>query len=52
VIAVLYTLQLALAAFGAGALALHPFNAALLLSASLVVLFKVERRRSALAQAV
>lgn len=47
VITLLYALQLALASFGAGALALHPFNAALLLTASLVLLFKVERRRSA-----
>ncbi|WP_422002242.1 DUF6220 domain-containing protein [Roseovarius mucosus] len=47
VIGLLYALQLALASFGSGALALHPFNAALLLTASLIVLFKVERRRSA-----
>ena len=33
--------------FGWWAGALHPFNAALLLTASLIVLFKVERRRSA-----
>jgi hypothetical protein len=46
VLAVLYALQLALAASGPGALALHPFNAALLLSASLVFLVKVERRRA------
>lgn len=47
VIGILYALQLALAASGAGALAIHPFNAALLLSASLIFLFKVFRRRSA-----
>ncbi|MBS4009247.1 MAG: hypothetical protein KGZ72_00675 [Roseovarius sp.] len=47
VIGLLYALQLALASFGPGALALHPFNAALLLTASLIVLFKVERHRSA-----
>lgn len=49
VIGLLYALQLSLASFGSDALALHPFNAALLLSASLIFLFKVERRRSALA---
>jgi Family of unknown function (DUF6220) len=47
VLAVLYVLQLVLASSGLGALAIHPFNAALLLTASLVFLFKVERRRSA-----
>lgn len=47
VLAILYAVQLALASSGTGALALHPFNAALLLTASLVFLFKVERRRSA-----
>lgn len=47
VITILYAVQLALASSGPGALALHPFNAALLLTASLVFLFKVERRRSA-----
>ncbi|GLO79881.1 DUF6220 domain-containing protein [Sulfitobacter pontiacus] len=41
----LYVLQITLAAFGPAALALHPFNAALLLSASLIVLAKVEKRR-------
>lgn len=49
VIGLLYALQLALASFGPGTLALHPFNAALLLTASLIFLFKVERRRSAYA---
>lgn len=47
VIGLLYALQPALASFGPSALALHPFNAALLLTASLIFLFKVERRRSA-----
>lgn len=47
VLTFLYAVQLALASSGPGALALHPFNAALLLAASLVFLFKVERRRSA-----
>jgi Family of unknown function (DUF6220) len=47
VLAILYTVQLALASSGPGALAIHPFNAALLLTAALVFLFKVERRRSA-----
>jgi hypothetical protein len=47
VLAILYAFQLALAASGPGALAIHPFNAALLLTASVVFLFKVERRRSA-----
>lgn len=47
VLAILYSVQLALASSGPGALALHPFNAALLLTASLVFVFKVERRRSA-----
>jgi Family of unknown function (DUF6220) len=47
VLAILYGVQLALASSGPGALAIHPFNAALLLTASLVLLFKVERRRSA-----
>lgn len=41
---VLYLGQVALAAAGTAALAFHPFNAALLLAASLVLLFKVERR--------
>lgn len=47
VLAILYAVQLALASSGPGALAIHPFNAALLLSASLVFLFKVKRRSSA-----
>ena len=46
-IGILYALQLVLASSGAGALAIHPFNAALLLSASLIFLLKVDRRRSA-----
>lgn len=43
----LYLMQVALAA-GANplALSLHPFNAALLLTASLILLAKVERRRA------
>ncbi|MCA1951835.1 MAG: DUF6220 domain-containing protein [Hyphomicrobiales bacterium] len=45
-IAVLYVLQIVLATAGPSALAFHPFNAALLLTASLVLLFKVERRRA------
>ncbi len=48
VLVILYGVQLALASFGPGALAIHPFNAALLLTASLVFMFKVERRRKAL----
>jgi Family of unknown function (DUF6220) len=47
VLVIAYGVQLALASSGTGALALHPFNAALLLTASLVFLLKVERRRSA-----
>jgi hypothetical protein len=47
VLTILYAVQLALASSGPGALALHPFNAALLLTASLIFLLKVERRRSA-----
>jgi hypothetical protein len=47
VLGILYALQLALASFGPGALAIHPFNAALQLTASLIFLFKVHRRRSA-----
>jgi len=47
VLGILYALQLALVSFGPGALAIHPFNAALLLTVSLVFVFKVERRRSA-----
>lgn len=42
----LYILQIVLAVSGPAMLAFHPFNAALLLTASLVVLFKVERRRA------
>jgi hypothetical protein len=45
IIIVLYFTQIGLAAGGTTALALHPFNAALLLTASLIFLFKVERRR-------
>ncbi len=45
VLAVLYLMQVALAAGGSAALAVHPVNAALLLACSLVVLAKVERRR-------
>ncbi|MES2145924.1 MAG: DUF6220 domain-containing protein, partial [Pseudomonadota bacterium] len=41
VLAILYGVQLALASSGPDALAIHPFNAALLLTASLVFLFKV-----------
>jgi succinate dehydrogenase/fumarate reductase cytochrome b subunit len=48
--ALLYTAQVALAAGGeALPLSLHPFNGALLLVASLVLLAKVERRRAAMA---
>lgn len=47
VLLILYAVQLALAASGTAALAFHPFNGALLLSASLVCLYKVERRRAA-----
>lgn len=43
---VLYLVQVGLAATGGAALAFHPFNAALLLTASLVLLFKVERRNA------
>ncbi|KND16127.1 hypothetical protein ADZ37_24830 [Pannonibacter phragmitetus] len=45
-VAGLYILQVLLGAGGPAALAFHPFNAALLLTASLILLFKVERRRS------
>lgn len=45
VVLTLYLLQVALAVSGPAALAFHPLNAALLLTASLVFLFKVERRR-------
>lgn len=44
---ILYLLQVGLAAAGPSGLAFHPFNAALLLAASLVLLGKVERRVSA-----
>jgi hypothetical protein len=44
VVLVLYLGQVALAASGPAALAFHPLNAALLLTASLIFLFKVERR--------
>jgi len=47
VLTMLYALQLALASSGTAALAFHPFNAALLLTASLVFLLKVQRRRTA-----
>ncbi|WP_035267031.1 DUF6220 domain-containing protein [Ahrensia sp. 13_GOM-1096m] len=43
---VLYLIQIMLAAGGTATLAYHPFNAALLLTASLIMLFKVERRRA------
>ncbi|ETX26970.1 DUF6220 domain-containing protein [Roseivivax isoporae] len=46
VLTLLYALQLALASSGPAALAFHPFNAGLLLTASLVLVVKVERRRS------
>lgn len=49
-VALLYAMQVALGAGGeALPLWLHPFNGALLLVASLVLLAKVERRRAALA---
>jgi len=41
---VLYLAQVGLAMAGTGALALHPFNGALLLTSALVLLAKVERR--------
>ncbi|MBT0958940.1 hypothetical protein IV417_16255 [Alphaproteobacteria bacterium KMM 3653] len=41
----LYGVQIALATGGATMLALHPFNASLLLTAALVLLAKTERRR-------
>tara|TARA_R110002020_G_scaffold26514_20_gene86000 strand:+ start:2213 stop:2620 length:408 start_codon:yes stop_codon:yes gene_type:complete len=40
----LYLVQVALAASGPATLAFHPFNAAVLLTAATVMLFKVERR--------
>lgn len=43
---VLYAAQIALATGGATTLALHPFNASLLLTAALVLLVKTERRRA------
>lgn len=43
----LYGLQLTLASSGPAALAFHPFNAAVLLTASLIFLCKVQRRRTA-----
>lgn len=43
---VLYGLQFVLAVSGAKLLGLHPMNAALLLLVSLVLLFKLERRRA------
>lgn len=45
VVLILYVVQVSLAISGMAALALHPLNAAFLLAASLVFLFKVERRR-------
>jgi hypothetical protein len=42
----LYGVQIALATGGASMLALHPFNASLLLTAALVLLAKTERRRA------
>jgi uncharacterized membrane protein YoaK (UPF0700 family) len=44
-VAGLYILQVLLGAAGPAALAFHPFNAAFLLTAALVLLYKVERRR-------
>ena len=44
--AALYGLQLGLAAASPVALSFHPFNGALLLTAALVLLFKVERRHA------
>lgn len=46
-LAILSAVQLALASSGPGGLALHPSNAALRLTASIVFLFRAERRRSA-----
>lgn len=43
---ILYVAQVWLAMADAGGLALHPFNGALLLTAALVLLAKVERRRA------
>ncbi|WP_394199168.1 DUF6220 domain-containing protein [Litoreibacter albidus] len=42
----LYGVQIALATGSATMLALHPFNASLLLTAALVLLAKIERRRA------
>lgn len=44
-VAGLYILQVQLGAAGPAALAFHPFNAALLLTAALVLLYKIERRQ-------
>lgn len=46
IVFVLYVTQVALAAAGTTALGFHPFNAALMLAASLILLFKVERRKN------
>lgn len=46
-IVALYLTQVALAAGGPTTLVFHPFNAALLLVASVVMAFKVERRKGA-----
>jgi hypothetical protein len=43
---ILYLTQVGLAMADTGALALHPFNGALLLTSALVLLAKVERRRA------
>ena len=43
---ILYLAQVVLAVADGGALALHPFNGALLLTSALVLLAKVERRRA------
>lgn len=43
---ILYLAQVVLAVADEGALALHPFNGALLLTSALVLLAKVERRRA------
>ncbi|GGK55821.1 hypothetical protein GCM10011322_48070 [Salinarimonas ramus] len=43
----LYMIQVALALGGPGLLAFHPFNAALLLTSTLVLAAKLERRSSA-----
>lgn len=46
VVLLLYGVQIALATSSAPMLALHPFNASLLLTAALVLLAKTERRRT------